>query len=446
MKKLLFLMCVFVWLLTEIMGQDKVSSVDCENLAKEFVSLLAQENFEKARNQFDDTMKSLVSTKNLETIWKSIIKQLGDYQYIESTRIETKNQYKIVFVTCQFKSQYIDIKVVLDATNKIAGLFFVPTSQAHKYHIPDYAKPSLFQESDVTFGIEGWTLPGILTLPTGKGPFPVLVLVHGSGPNDKDETIGPNKPFRDLAWGLASRGIAVLRYEKRTRQYGSKIVKMREGFTVKEETVIDAIEAVSFLQKKEGIDVNKIFILGHSLGGMLAPQIAKDMPNIAGLIILAGAARPLEDLILEQISYQASLSGSLSLDDKNKIEEIKRQVAAVKNISKDTPESDLPLGLPLSYWLDLKDYKPAVLAKELKQPMLILQGEEDCQVRMADFAEWKEKLSSRPDVTFKIYPKLNHLFMEVEGQSTGAEYEQVNNIAEIVIKDIAEWISHQPLD
>ena len=441
MKKLLVLTCVFLCLTSLVaaeMEEAPPAGSTGEKLAKMFVSLLAQGDFEKATATFDDNMKGAVSPVSLETIWKSLRDTLGDYQKIEATKAETSQQFRIVFVTCQFQKQRVDVKVVIDKADKIAGLFFVPV-QVAQYIPPSYVKATLFQDSDVTVGTGEWILPGKVSMPVGKGPFPAVILVHGSGPNDKDESIGVNKPFRDLAWGLASRGVAVLRYEKRTRKYAAKIVDMKE-LTVRDETIIDALEAVSLLKKTERIDPGKIFVLGHSLGGMLAPRIAVGNTNIAGLVILAGAARPLEDLILEQTLFQVSLSGELTLDNKKKVDEIRCEVEAVKKLSKESSPTCLLLGTPGSYWLDLKGYNPAGVAKTLKQPMLILQGERDCQVRMDDFNEWRKVLSSRTDVMLKSYPTLNHLFMEVQGQSTGAEYQQASNVAELVISDIAEWI------
>jgi pimeloyl-ACP methyl ester carboxylesterase len=133
-----------------------------------------------------------------------------------------------------------------------------------------------------------------LSLPSGAGPLPAIVLVHGSGQHDRDETIGPNKPFRDLAWGLASRGIAVLRYEKRTRQHQQRVAQLENGFTVKEEAIDDAGAAVALLRNRTGIRANRIYVLGHSLGAMLAPRIAAADPAVAGLVLMAGPVRSLE--------------------------------------------------------------------------------------------------------------------------------------------------------
>ena len=190
------------------------------------------------------------------------------------TRLEYKAPYEIVYVTCAFEQMSIDTRVVFTKDKQISGLFFSPTKKAAPpYQPPDYVKRGSFEEKEVKVGSGEWELPATLTLPVGDGPFPAVVLVHGSGPNDRDETIGPNRPFRDLAWGLASQGIAVLRYEKRTKEHASKLAAGLAGLTIKEEVLDDALAAVALLRKVPKIDPRKVFLLGHSLGAMYAPKL-----------------------------------------------------------------------------------------------------------------------------------------------------------------------------
>jgi hypothetical protein len=281
-----------------------------------------------------------------------------------------------------------------------------------------------------------------LTLPKGDGPFAAAVLVHGSGPHDRDESIGPNKPFRDLAWGLASQGVAVLRYEKRTKEHAAKMAAIKDRLTVKEETVDDAVTAAALLRSRREIDKKRIFIIGHSLGALLAPQIGVRDPDLAGLILLAGNTRPLEDVLLDQVSYILSLDGGPGETHKEELEKVKKQVARVKDqkLSADTPASEMPLGAPAAYWLSLRDYRPADIALRVRRPFLILQGERDYQVTMDDFAGWKKALGARPNVTLKSYAGLNHLFMDGEGKARPAEYDKAGHFAREVVDDIAGWI------
>jgi uncharacterized protein len=282
-----------------------------------------------------------------------------------------------------------------------------------------------------------------LSLPQGNGPFAAVLLVHGSGPNDRDETIPPNKPFRDLAWGLASLGIAVLRYDKRTNVYAAKQSIEMDTFTVKEEVIDDALAAVALLRARPEIDSQRVFVLGHSLGGYLAPRIGAADSQIHGLIILAGSARPLEDMILDQMTYVLALS----LPDpvvQQQLAVIKKQVELVKDPNRlpTAAATDLPFSVPAAYWLDLNTYQPAKVAQTLKQPMLFLQGDGDYQVTRDDFQIWQDALSGRSNVQFIMYPGLGHLFMPTEDghKATPATYSVAGHVTEEVVSAIANWI------
>ncbi len=411
--------------------------------AQAFVDLLVKGDFTTAEGKFDDTMKTAIPASKLEELWAALLNQAGVFQEQTGTHTTRTQGYDVVFVTCQFEKMLLDVKVVFDASGQIAGLFFLPAQSATPaYQPPSYVNTSAFHEQEVTVGSGEWALPGTLTLPNGERPFPAVVLVHGSGPNDRDETLGPNKPFRDLAGGLASQGIAVLRYEKRTEQYWDKTAAIRETITVKEETIDDSLSAVNMLRQTPGIDPQRIFVLGHSMGGMLLPRIAAGDTKIAGLIAMAGATRPLEDILLEQAIYILSLDGSISADDKTKLDQLAEQVKRVKDPQLDTsvPATDLPAMIPAAYWLDLRGYNPAEMAKSLTQPMLILQGGRDYQVTTVDFDIWKTALNTRANVQFMFYPDLNHLFITGQGPSSPQEYDHPGHVDEPVINDIAAWI------
>ena len=419
-------------------SQDE--SAELVPIARDFVELLAKKDFAGAVSHFDDTMKTAMPQPKLEETWKALVTQTGVFKREVKTTTEKRGNYTVVHVLSEFQNMSIDIRVVLDLQKRVAGLFFAPGESLAPYTPPGYVKPTSFSEKEVTVGSGEWALPGTLTMPVGTGPFPAVVLVHGSGPNDRDETIGPNKPFRDLAGGLATRGIAVLRYQKRSRQYGDKLMGL-SNLTVKEEVTDDAVAAVSLLRKTEGINPKQIYVLGHSLGGMLVPRIGQLDPNIAGLISLAGATRHLEDVIPDQISYLASLDGSVSPEEQARIDDAKAQGNKIKSLkTSDAGSNTLYFGAPADYWLDLRAYDPPETAKSLKQRFLILQGERDYQVTMTDFQRWKAALGTKPNVVFKTYPQLNHLFIAGTGKSSPAEYDQPAHVDEQVIDDIAVWI------
>lgn len=424
-------------------NQSQVEPLDGEitDLADEFLNHMEEGDFELATEYFDVDMRNALSEVELSETWRGLQNQLGTYYGKVGERTEEIQEYDIVFITVQFEYELIDIRIVFNEYKQIAGLFFEPRKQESEGYIPpDYADSDNFIEKEVTIGEGKWELPGTLTLPNSQGPFPAIVLVHGSGPNDRDQTIGPNKPFKDLAWGLANKGIAVLRYDKRTMIYGQELAN--EGdLTVNEEAVEDALLAVELLEDIDNIDTSEIYVLGHSLGGMLAPRIADGNKNINGLIIMAGTTRALEDLYLMQIKYIAQLDGEISNEESVQIDLVTEQVANIKDpsLSKDTPSSKL-LGIPASYWLDLRGYDPGEIAKSLSIPILILQGEADYQVTMEDFQLWKETLEHQNNVELKSYPRLNHLFIEGDIQSRPEDYEKAGNVSEEVINNIANWI------
>lgn len=411
--------------------------------AQKFVELLAKGEFSKAVENFDNVMTKAMPEEKLKQVWQTVMKQAGQFKKQAGVRTEILPKFNSVYITCQFEKGPLDVKVVFNRKKQITGLWFVPTQK--EYTPPDYVELNSFKEKDVVIGQDDWTLPGTLTIPDTKSPFPAVVLVHGSGPNDRDESIGPNKPFRDLAWGLASQKIAVLRYEKRTKVHSQKLMNYKGKFTVKEETIDDALAAVGLLRRIEGIDEQKIFVLGHSLGGMLAPRIGMHNSKIAGLIIMAGTTRPLEEVMLEQVNYIISIDGKVTDNEKTRLEEIERAIEKVKQLKESGSYSNREylLGAPPEYWLDLRSYNPTQTAREYQQPMLILQGGRDYQVTEKDFVRWKKVLSLRKDVEFKLYPALNHLFIEGTGESTPAEYSQAGHVAKYVIDDIVTWIINQ---
>jgi len=417
--------------------------------ARQFLAALEKGDFNLAASDFDETMLKVSGPDKLAAFWKDQFpKQVGAFKKQTAARRDQAGAYELVLVTCEFEKATLDARVVFDKAGKIAGFGFVPSGPPVKYSPPAYADPAKFEEIEVTVGAGEWKLPGTLTMPKGEGPFPGLVLVHGSGPNDRDESLGPNKPFKDLAWGLATRGIAVLRYDKRSKVYGTKIIadlKLASSLTVKEETIDDALAAAAMLQKTAKVDRAKVFLLGHSQGGFLMPRIALAAKplELAGFIILAGLTRPLEETILRQMKYLYGLAGaSVSEEDKKRLEAIKADVAKIQAFTEaDRASTTMLFGAGAAYWLDLRGYDPPQMAKAVAKPMLILQGGRDYQVTAGDLENWKAALGSRPDVEFHLYPKVNHCFFEGQGLITPAEYTQVHgSVAPYVIGDVAAWI------
>jgi len=429
------------------------SDADPLAVAQTFLERLLAGDFDAATANFSPEMQQAgINAAQLGAIWQQLVQQVGAYVSAGEARIveveEPTVGFTVVMIPLTFEGAGLDMQVTVDQAGQIAGLFFRPSAQqpALAYEPPAYVNLDAFTEEDITLnaGTE-WELPGSLTLPRGDGPFPAVVLVHGSGPNDRNETIGPNQPFRDLAWGLASQGIAVLRYDKRTLVYGQQMAAL-PGLTLEEETVQDALAAVKLLQGRPEIQSDGVFVLGHSLGATLAPRIAAQAPDLAGVILLAATARPLPAVAAEQLQYLAALDGEVTPQEQAMLDAAAAWVAAIDSYQAGdpTPQPPIPeLAAPMSYWLDLRDYDPLAAAQALDLPMLILQGERDYQVTMTDFELWQQALAGRANVTLKSYPALNHLFIAGEGPASPEEYAKAGHVDQSVVDDIAKWVLAQ---
>ena len=415
---------------------------DPEVRARQVLDQMVNGKFSEIEAQYDSAMKSALPPGKLAEVWGQLNDQIGSFKKVTGATTRQISGYEVVTLTCEFQQMAIDTIVSFTSGGQIGGIRIVPHKPDAEWSAPAYAKTDSFREQAVTVESGHWELPGTLTVPAGSGPFPLVVLVHGSGPHDQDETMGPNATFKDLAWGLGSKGVAVLRYVKRTKKYGVKIGDDPSRFTVDDEVINDARAAVDLASREPKIDSKRIYVLGHSLGGYLAPRIASGDAQVGGLIIFAGSARPMEKLVVEQLQYFSTLPGGDSDLVRAKIaaaEQSERQIESPDLKPGDTVEL-LGTKITATYFLDLRGYEPTAVAAKLSIPILVMQGGRDYQVRDADFEAWKKTLEGKPTVQFKYYPDVNHLFETGKGMATPAEYDNPGHVAEPVISDMAAWI------
>lgn len=293
-----------------------------------------------------------------------------------------------------------------------------------------------------------YPLNGLLTLPAGiSKPVPAVVFVHGSGASNMDEKVGRLTPFKDLASGLARHGIASIRYDKRSFAHGFKMLKDKSlEVTVKTETIDDAILATEILKKDTRIDPERIFIIGHSMGGMLTPRIDSEGGNYRGLIIMAGSPRRLEEIMLDQNEdVLRSTNGLVRWIAKKQVSKLAEMFDGLYQLSDEqAKKKKVGGGTTLYYFKEMGEHPASDYLTASEKPILIMQGEKDFQATAhKDFEAYKQLLAGKSNVTFRLYENLNHAFVpSVYGNIMRAkqEYGIEQHISEEVIADIANWI------
>jgi hypothetical protein len=415
-------------------GATPVAGQDAEGLAAQWLTALSQARWAEAAALVAETVPpERMGGPQLERLWAQLEAGAGKLRGFVFDRIIQQDTLRIVQFRADFEQRELLLRVVLVPSGRVAGLSAAPAPAPPR--VPPYADTTMLRQESVVVGAEPWQLPGELAIPEGEGKHPVIVLVHGSGPHDRDETFGPNRPFRDLALGLASRGIGVLRYDKRTLVHGAR---MGRDITVEQEVIEDALAALRAARGHAASDPARVYLLGHSLGAQLAPEIAARDTAIAGVILLAAPARPVSELMAEQFTYLGTLP-------QNAGEAAQAQLRAAQETLRRYREGALPdtasvFGARAAYLRDLDARDAVAAAARLRVPLLVLQGERDYQVTTEDFARWRAAFADRPGVTLRSFPSLNHLFLEGSGPPNPAEYSIPGHVAREVIETIAAWV------
>jgi len=291
-----------------------------------------------------------------------------------------------------------------------------------------------------------------LTLPKGKGPFPAAILVSGSGPQDRDETLMGHKPFLVIADHLTRAGIAVLRFDDRgTAKSGGTFA----GATI-EDFSTDVASAFKYLNTRNEIHQQKIGLIGHSEGGVTAPMFAARQPQVAFVVLLAGLGVDGTTLWAEQ---QRDIAKAYGLPNGDAIYQAMR-VFAEQVIAGESPEAieqDLLskgydkataqqyLKVVANEWgRSFLTYKPEDVLPKLTMPVLALNGDKDLQVAAASNIGGMEAIfasTDNEDVTLKILPDLNHLFQQAKS-GLPDEYGRINQtFAPQALLMISNWIS-----
>lgn len=411
--------------------------------SQDFFKLLEDQKYTEAYGYLDSTFKAKVPEEDLKKLWTQVSEKLGKIETLDVVSSKTQGEFFVVTLEGKFTNEDQNFLLAFNKAEKIVGFFLQPKSTAPSYTLPAYADTTLYKETEINVKTPGHSLVGILTAPKNLTSYPVVVLVHGSGPADMDGTVGPNKPLKDLAVGLASKGIGSIRYVKRTMIYAAEF---RKTFTVKEELMDDALAAIALARTLPQVNKKQIYLLGHDLGGMLAPRMATLAPDLNGIIMLAAPARKFTDLLIEQNKYMFSLSKDTSEALKKSLDTVIKEldVTRITKLGAMKPDSVL-LGLPASYWIDMNVNDQVAIAKKLaKQRVFVGQGGNDFQVSTTDYNLWNTAIGKKKGSMVKLYPELNHLLSPQTEKGSMEQYRVPVNVSDALITDIATWIKAKP--
>jgi dienelactone hydrolase len=437
MKKSILLVIALLFTTTAF-SQNVISLF---NGANQFFKLLQDEKYTEAYGYFDESVKPKISQDDLVKLWVSITTGLGKAESLDAIQSKKQGEFFSVTVEGKFEKGSQNFIIGFNKTEKIIGFFIVPKQTGATYLSPAYADTTLYSEKSAYVSTPGHNLAAILTTPKNVKSFPIVVFVHGSGPSDMDETLGPNKPFKDLAAGLAAQGIASIRYVKRTLVYPNEFSKV---FTVKEEVMDDAVAALAMAKTIPGVDTKNIYLFGHSLGGMLAPRISTLVPDLKGIIIAAAPARKFVDLMVEQNKYLFDKAADTTKALKDQFDDALKEMEKGRITQLGAVKADsLILGIPAAYWVDLNTYDQVAAAQKLTKRIFVVQGGNDYQVSQKDYDLWNEALKGKPTVKLKFYPELNHLLSQQVEKGTPLQYRAASSVSAFLVNDIVEWIKEK---
>ncbi|WP_254861759.1 alpha/beta hydrolase [Halovivax gelatinilyticus] len=418
-------------------GDDPLTPGELDAEASAFVERLHEGSFEGAEAAVAEFARSDLDADTLEAAWTQLLAARGPFEgIVDATYGGTSDGFHRVTVQANLADGPQDFEVsFVDGTDEVAGFFIPPMAE---WDVPDYVDEDSFTEDEIALDApEDCSLGATLSIPEGDGPFPGVVIVHGSGPVDRDATVGPNRTYKELAWGLASRGVAVCRYDKRTFACDVDLANA----TIDDVTTEDALTAIDVLRDQDRVDSAAVFVAGHSLGGTLAPRIADRDGELAAIAMLAPAARSVADMLDQQNRHPFELDGELTAEDEERLAEIEATTDRIRSLDIGDDEVLFDLG-GREYFASLESYDHVETAAELDVPVLLAQGKRDWQVTAdGDLPIWEEALADDPDVEFAVYDDRNHRFQVSEGAMTMAEYHEPESpLAAPVVEDVAAFV------
>lgn len=409
-------------------------------VAEEFAGDLAMENFTRLMKaySYDEKMEAAITSDETKKTVMFYNSEYGTLKKINKPYILSIGAYQYVCVPVESSIKNFNYQIAFDGNHNIVG--FTYGEYAPKDSPEQDTIPGGVVEEEYTFTSDGFVIPGTFTAPEAGDQFPVVILVQGSGPSNRDESIYENKPFRDIAWALAREGIASYRFDKRSYLYGEQITK-DVTVTIRNEITDDVVAAAGMVKNLKQVDPSGIFILGHSLSGYIIPRLAAELPEASGYILMAAPAQHIKEYIYDQYEYLAEEDEVITKEEQEQLNMLEKEITFLNN-TEDIPDNKIILGAYKDYWKDLSAYYPIKTARKITKPVLVLQGERDYQVTMKQFNIWREHFKDEENWVFKSYATLNHFMMPGYGKSYSEEYKKKSHVDDEVIQDIIQFINN----
>jgi len=418
-----------------IWAQD---TLDMKGNAQRVIAQFNARQFEQVNTLLDYEMSRVLGENGLEELWDAFQMQFGELVKVHESVGELVDTLWVTRTKVDFEKKSWVLKIVFNKRANISGLFIEPLKMP--YQSPAYADESLFYEYKKTLADPNFPVDGLLSIPKKAKQIPVVIIVAGSGPNDKDLTIGSKRIYKDIAWGLASKGIAVFRFDKRTYTYGKELAQ-KADLNIDDEYTKDVQLAVKLLQAQAEIDPNQIYVLGHSLGGHLLPYVAGKVKGVKGFIGFGANYSGLPELMAYQADF---LSQDLPAKQQEAYQELKQKALYARDrFSPNSPNDSLPDGLTTKYLLSLNRAAPKNHLKTLsKKPFLFIQGEKDYQVPTSELTKWQAAIypMKNAKVSFISLENINHIGAEELGKMSPVSYEKPGNVSPLLINEIAKFV------
>jgi dienelactone hydrolase len=430
---------VFILALTTLLGTRSAMASNDEPpevlRARELIGLLAEGKFDQFVSAGNEAIQRTVTAEHADRLWSAILMRCGKYEERITVRTLPTGECRIVGLALHFEHAVQPVRVEIDPQGRLAGFWLDPAEMTRPYEPPPYANPTRYEEQVVSIPAE-LPLPATLTIPVGSGPHPAVVLVHAAGPLDRDSTIGVRRPFRDLALGLATRGGAVLRYDRRTRAHRAGAPP--DGWSFSSIAIDDTLAALELLRNHSQIDSQRLYVLGHGLGGMAAPHAAERDGRLAGIVIVGCGARSVLDIMLDESRYLARLDGVVSARENEQLARLTQYFTAIRaGRLADVPPT---ANIPVQFLAEVHQLDVLATVGRLKTTVLVVLGGRDFQTTTEDQSLWAQALAARPQSDFKVLEDLDHTLVAGSGPASPDDYLQPGHVDAAVIDLLADWL------